>query len=203
MNSRTKMRLGPTVPAIAFLVGAFAVSGCSGESNRDDSSIRLPKRVCWNAFEGEKVEDLLPRGGDATIDDRLDFDLYKSKQSASCLVYVDGNTKFSASANRNAQSPEDIDWSTWKSANPSSINAGDKGISWSTRFSSGAAAYFTCERPSSLPSEEAHWPNSYKYIELELRASGPAKPKEAQKRISSLMDDFVNFSKRKLKCKVQ
>lgn len=79
---------------------------------------------------------------------------------------------------------------------PSSIPVGEKGIVWGT----GAASYFICERSDPPPAVDADWPNSYKYIELNLSAQDPPNEKQAKKALTALMQEFAAFTKKELKC---
>ncbi|MFC9731441.1 hypothetical protein ACFWGM_08780 [Streptomyces roseolus] len=153
---------------------------------------KLPERICWGggAFAGSDVAPLLPPGDKAEFTPRSGafFALTKELDSATCNLYIDGNTKFQAIATRR-NFAESIDWSSWDSADPKPLDLGDKGIIYDT----GAHAYFTCE-----PAKNPNSPG--KYIELRIHADDAPDKSKLQAALPALMKEFMAFAQRELKC---
>ncbi|MFD6811795.1 hypothetical protein, partial [Streptomyces anthocyanicus] len=174
---------------------------------------KLPERICWGggAFAGSDVAPLLPPGdkadgtpragavcgltkehgsgtGEFTPRSGAFFALTKELDSATCNLYIDGNTKFQAIATRR-NFAESIDWSSWDSADPKPLDLGDKGIIYDT----GAHAYFTCE-----PAKNPNSPG--KYIELRIHADDAPDKSKLQAALPALMKEFMAFAQRELKC---
>ncbi|MEU2127521.1 hypothetical protein [Streptomyces sp. NPDC018352] len=180
------MRRFANVAAVAsvFVVLAGLLAGCSSEERK--AVPKLPERICWGAFASSDVSPVLPTGERATFSS-WPFVLTEDHDSVSCILYIDGNTKFSASVSLEAF--EGVDWSSWEKANPKPIDVGEKGIFWGT----GASAYFTCE-PSKGPNSPG------KYIDLYVSAGDAPDESKLPKVLPKLLRQFVAFVQRELKC---
>ncbi|MFF6790103.1 hypothetical protein ACFY9C_13575 [Streptomyces filamentosus] len=181
--TRTAAAVSTAAVAAGLLVGCAA-----GE---EKSVPELPERICWGgAFAGSDVTPLLPPGKKAEFSPLAGrpFILTGDVDSAVCTLYVDGNTKFQASAEFE-EFEESIEWSSWDSADPKPLDVGEKGIV----FDRGALAYFTCE-----PAKNPRSPG--KYIELEITADGAPDKVKLQAALPVLMKEFMAFAQRELKC---
>ncbi|MEV6326241.1 hypothetical protein [Streptomyces sp. NPDC051909] len=175
------------VRASVFVIATGLLTGCS---KGDEKAVpKLPERVCWGAFAGSDVASILPPGDKAEFDvDGASFFLTGDHDSASCNLYIDGNTGFLATADLQ-EFEESIDWTTWYKAKPKPLDAGDRAIVWHN----GAAAYFTCE-----PAKNPNSPG--KYVELSLSVHFAADESKVPGVLSPLMKQFVAFAQRELKC---
>ncbi|GGR32226.1 hypothetical protein [Streptomyces roseolus] len=171
------------------VVTAGLLAGCA--AGEEKAVPELPKRICWGgAFAGSDVTPLLPPGDKAEFSPLAgrSFVLNGDVDSAICTLYVDGNTKFQASADLE-KFEESIEWSSWDSADPKPLDVGEKGII----FDRGALAYFTCE-----PAKNPNSPG--KYIELEITADDAPDKSKLQAALPALMKEFMAFAQRELKC---
>ncbi len=179
-----------TAVASTAAVAAGLLAGCA--AGEEKAAPQLPERVCWGggAFAGSDVAPLLPPGDTVEFspDSGDPFALTKELDSATCTLYIDGNTKFQAVATRR-NFAESIDWSSWDSAHPKPLDVGEKGIIWDT----GAAASFTCE-----PAKDANTPG--KYIELRITANDTPDPAALQAALPQLMKEFQDFAQARLQC---
>lgn len=166
----------------AALVGAILLSGCSASPEKRRPEV--PARVCWDAFAGSDIEPLLPDGETARSETRLPFELYGRKKSVTCVVYVDGNTHFLATAAREPGEFE-LDWSTWEKAWGRPLEVGEKGLIWD----SGTVTYFFCKKPDSRDKIELHLYGS-------IRGDAP----RAERLLTELTKKFMAFAKKELGC---
>lgn len=171
------------------VVTAGLLAGCA--TGEEKAVPKLPERICWNgAFASSDVSPLLPPGDEAKFS-RLagrHFVLTKELDSAICTLYIDGNTKFQASATRR-NFEESIEWSSWDRTNPKPLDLGEKGIIWGT----GAASYFICE-----PAKNRNTPG--RYIELMITANYAPDKSKLQAALPALMKEFMAYAQRELKC---
>ncbi|MFC8898403.1 hypothetical protein [Streptomyces cinereoruber] len=174
--------------ARAAVLGAVApvlLSGCAeGELKAVPEP---PARVCWGAFSGSEVAPFLPAGEKVTVSDG-DFELNESMDSETCSVDVDGVTRFMVNATFR-EFERSIEWSSWDQRDPRPLDVGKKGIIWDV----GAATYFVCE-PSKSPSAPG------KYITLYIAALGKVDSKKAQSAVPGLLEKFMAYAQRELKC---
>ncbi|MFD8013098.1 hypothetical protein [Streptomyces sp. NPDC058955] len=175
--------------ASTAVVTAGLLASCA--ASEEKAVPGLPERVCWNgAFAGSDVSPLLPPGEKAEFSRQSGrhFALAEELDSATCTLYIDGNTKFQAIATRR-DFANSIDWSSWDSADPEPLDLGDKGIIYDT----GAHASFTCEA--------ARNPNAPgRYIELRIHADDAPDRSKLQTALPALMKDFMAYAQRELKC---
>ncbi|WP_371652977.1 MULTISPECIES: hypothetical protein [unclassified Streptomyces] len=153
----------------------------------------LPKSMCWGAFTGKSTASLLPHGGKAELVNKRPFDVFGAKSSTYCTLYIDGDARFVAWAERR-RSGKGTEWNGWALNRGTRIAAGDEGFVWD----GGAGSVFLCERPD-LPRNLA-LPKSAKYVELELTANKAPETAESRKTLTTLMQQYVDFAKRELKC---
>ncbi|MGW0034207.1 hypothetical protein ACWDXD_30840 [Streptomyces sp. NPDC003314] len=170
-------------------VAAGLLTGCA--TGEEKAVPELPERICWNgAFAGSDVSPLLPPGDEVKFS-RLagrHFALTEESDSAICTLYIDGNTKFQASAD--LENFEDsIEWSSWDPAHPKPLAVGEKGIIWDT----GAASYFICE-----PAKNPNSPG--RYIELMITAHYAPDKSKLQAALPELMKEFMAYAQRELRC---
>ncbi|MFD8825513.1 hypothetical protein ACFV1C_24585 [Streptomyces sp. NPDC059605] len=178
-------RFAGSVAAVSvFVVLAGSLVGCS--SGEKKAVPRMPKRICWDVFASSDVSPILPPGERVNISDHP-FALTEDYRSVSCLVYIDGNTKFMADVSLGDF--EGVDWSSFDKADPKPIDVGEKGIFWGT----GASAYFTCE-PSKGPNSPG------KYIDLYVSSDGAPDKSKLPTVLPKLLRQLVEFVRRELKC---
>ncbi|MEL5960049.1 hypothetical protein AADR41_35730 [Streptomyces sp. CLV115] len=178
-------RFGSAAAAVSiFVILAGLLVGCS--DGEREAVPELPKRICWNAFASSDVSPILPTGEKATLS-AWPFVLTEDYDSVNCVLYIDGNTKFSASVSLEAF--EGVDWSSFNKANPKPIDVGEKGILWGA----GAAAYFICE-----PSEGPNSPG--KYIDLQISTHSVPDKSKLPSVLPKLLRQLVAFVQRELKC---
>ncbi|MFE4588916.1 hypothetical protein [Streptomyces laurentii] len=172
----------------AAMAGVFAIGLLVGCSEADPKAVpRLPERVCWGAFSSTEVAEFLPTGDKVTIRARP-FVLADNMDEVTCNVDVDGIERFTAHAAY--QDFEDlIEWGSWAGPDSRPIGVGKKGIVWP----GGAGTYFVCE-PSGSPSEPG------KYIKLYIDTSKPPGKGEVQNTLPGLLQEFLTFAERELKC---
>ncbi|MFJ9828829.1 hypothetical protein ACIRSU_31320 [Streptomyces sp. NPDC101160] len=170
---------------VVILAGVLA--SCS---NGEEKSVpKLPARLCWDVFATSDMSPVLPPGDRAELDtNSSSFWLSKDHDNASCILYIDGNPKFEATAYLWGFE-DSVDWTSWDPAKPKPLHTGDKGIIWAT----GAASYFTCE-----PAKNPNSPGEY--IELRLFADDAPDKSKVQTVLPPLMKQFVAFAQRELKC---
>jgi hypothetical protein len=170
------------------MVGVAAgglLTGCSAVEPK--AVPKLPARVCWGAFSGSEVTPFLPSGDKVGVRARP-FVLAESMDDATCSIDVDGVDRFTANATY--QNFEDlIEWGSWAGPDSRPIGVGKKGIVWP----GGAGTHFVCE-PSKSPSEPG------KYIALYINTSKPPEKKEVQDSLPGLLQEFLTFAERELKC---
>ncbi len=179
-------RSGKIAGTIALSLGLItAVSGCSDEKTK--SAPDLPNKFCWNAFDPEDVHAHLPVG-DETKQDTDPFYFSERRRSVNCLIYVDGNSGFRASAK--LEDDEGFtEWSTYESANPEPIAVGKKGIVWDT----GAATHVACEPTASSG------PSTGKFLRLDIGVTG-TQGKGGRKTLPGILKQFTAFAQKELKC---
>ncbi|MFJ4873478.1 hypothetical protein [Streptomyces sp. NPDC088757] len=174
--------------ARAAVLGALApvlLAGCTEDEPK--AVPELPARVCWGAFSGGDVTPFLPAGEKVTVSDG-DFELKESLDSETCSVDVDGVTRFMANATFR-EFEDSIEWSSWDQLDPRPLDVGKRGIIWDV----GAATYFACE-PSKSPSEPG------KYIVLYVKAFGKVEPEKTRSAVPGLLEKFMAYAQRELKC---
>ncbi|MEU3072311.1 hypothetical protein [Streptomyces laurentii] len=133
------------------------------------------------------MASFLPGGDKAGVRARP-FALAESMDDVTCSVDVDGVDRFTANATY--QNFEDlIEWGSWAGPDSRPIDVGKKGIVWP----GGAGTYFVCE-PSKSPSGPG------KYIRIYINTSKPPEKKEVQDSLPKLLQEFLTFTERELKC---
>ncbi|MEV6654130.1 hypothetical protein [Streptomyces sp. NPDC051219] len=182
-----RLKVFTAATAVTTIAG-LALSGCSAVGDSDEAVPELPQRLCWGAFAGSEVAPLLPGGEEADVRGAAVFDLADGKDTATCTLYIDGNTKFQATARRQGTEDE-VDWSSYEKAKPDPVDVGKKGIVWSN----GAAAYFVCEGAGSSAA-------SGSVVELSLSTVGSPDEEKVRSTLPSLMRKFVGFAQRELDC---
>ncbi len=154
----------------------------------------MPQSVCWDVFKGSDVTGLLPSGGGkVTVDEDPAFDPYSTtRDSANCVLYVDGNTKFLVSVKRHA-STQTIDWSTWDGLAPVEVPVGTKAIVWGNKNASlaGASSYVACDSSA---------PGPTKFLELEVVAQSAPDTKRARATLKKQIQDFTKYASSELEC---
>ncbi|MFD8386277.1 hypothetical protein ACFV2X_48590 [Streptomyces sp. NPDC059679] len=189
MSKRKRITL---TRCIGTLLVSSVLAACS-HGGSDKTAPKVPNRICWGAFPGDEVRTLLKPGSQLSVEAKQPFDLYSGKVDTSCIVYIDGNTGFLAAARR---FDSYTSWGFRKEDYDSRIQVGQEGM----LSDSGAASYFTCNRPANLPQDRWH-PNSEKYIILQIDTwDSPGDPDKNRKALTSLMRKFVPFAQQKLRC---
>lgn len=184
---------------ISLAVAVCAVSGCTSGPAPKENPEQLAKGFCWNAFSRPPVQRHLGTGSEVSTKVDTPFDLYHGAESRSCLIYVDGNTAFYASAERITTGAttlhKSVAWKTVTQHRKRSIDVGDAGA----MADNSAVSAISCTPPgASRPSESL--PNSEKYILLrvDLRESG--KDARSARDLVSLMHEFVDFTRTSFEC---
>ncbi|MYY86315.1 MULTISPECIES: hypothetical protein [unclassified Streptomyces] len=128
------------------------------------------------------------------------FDLYNGKAYRSCLVYADGNTVFSASAERidtgGAPVEESVTWKTATGHRKKRINVGNVGA----MAKNTAVSVITCTPPSSFNPSKTSPPKSEKNILLRVDLRPADKGAQSDADVISLLRDFVNFTQGSFDC---
>lgn len=171
--------------AVAGAVAPVLLAGCA--EDKPKAAPELPARVCWGAFSGSEVTPFLPAGEKVTVSDG-DFVLDESLDSETCSVDVDGITRFTAHATFR-EFERSIEWSSWDSHDPRPLDVGKGGIVWD----GGAATHFVCE-PSTSPSDPG------KYIALYVDTLWKVDTEKTQSAVPGLLEKFMAFAQRELKC---
>ncbi|BAU86583.1 hypothetical protein SLA_5714 [Streptomyces laurentii] len=180
-------RFGKAVRAVvAGVATAGLLAGCSEAEPKAVPKLPSP-RVCWGALAGSEVSPLLPQGDKVSIRARP-FVLAESTDAVTCNVNVDGNVMFAAHATY-WKFEDEVDWSPYDGAHPRPLDVGRKGIIWP----GGAGTHFVCE-PSTSSSDPG------KYIELSINVYKPPDKEETQKALPKLLQEFLTFAERELKC---
>ncbi|MFE7483470.1 hypothetical protein [Streptomyces sp. NPDC057552] len=159
--------------------------GCA--ETKTESTPKLPAEFCWNAFDHEDVQPILPTG-ERLKQDTEEFNFTDRNRSASCLIYVDGNSAFDVHA-RFERNEEIIEWSSFDELEPEPVKIGKKGIVWDT----GAITYFPCGAAAESG------PLVAKYLELKIYVSG-AQVQNQRKTLPGLLKQFTTFAQKELKC---
>ncbi|WP_328944540.1 hypothetical protein OG259_26605 [Streptomyces sp. NBC_00250] len=110
--------------------------------------------------------------------------LYGIRKSATCVVYLDGNNHFMATADREPGA-FDLDWSTWEKAGGAPLDVGEQGLIWN----SGTVTYFFCEKPDSRDKIELH-------LSATIRDDVP----KARRLLTELTKKYLVFAKKELGC---
>ncbi|MEV0281539.1 hypothetical protein AB0I22_34855 [Streptomyces sp. NPDC050610] len=186
-----------TIASATLAILATAVlQGCT--SGHKDSSLKFPDSVCWGAFNGADINNLVPDGKKVSSDTTNNFDLYSGKESTICSVYIDGRTRFLASAHRypvkNSVEQQNL---VENKPNISTIEVGDKGWVWDT----GAASTFACNRPDSRSATDPQHPNSEKYVILRIDTYPPAGKKSSHQLLEKILRGYTDFALEKLLCR--
>ncbi|MGW9299839.1 hypothetical protein ACWHA3_03290 [Streptomyces cyaneofuscatus] len=171
--------------ALSLALVAFA-AGCS-EPEATRTAPKLPHQFCWNAFDREDVQPLLPKGK-AIKQEAGGFQFSERVRYKSCILYVDGNYGFRAFATFEDEE-DSIDWSSWDARRPDEIPVGRKGIAWNT----GAATYIACKPVTGTG------PSSAEFMELRIHLSG-ARGQNERKTLPELLKQFTAFAQKELKC---
>ncbi|MEU8616979.1 hypothetical protein [Streptomyces sp. NPDC048623] len=127
------------------------------------------------------MEPFLPDGEKARSDEGYLFNLYGSRDAVTCVVYVDGNNHFMASANRGYP----IEWSTEERAGGTRLAVGERGLIWD----SGTVTYFVCKRPDSSDK-----------IQLHLSGDIPEDVPKARRLLADLTKKYLAFAQKQLGC---
>jgi len=162
-----------------------SVVGCS--ETQAKTAPELPQQFCWNAFNREDVQALLPVG-EVMKQDTDEFQFSERVRYNSCILYVDGNYGFRAFATFEDEE-KFIDWSSWNPRSPDPLRVGRKGIVWDT----GAATYIACKPVAGTG------PSTAKYLELRIHASGTRGQNERET-LPGLLKQFTAFTEKELKC---
>ncbi|MEW2069260.1 hypothetical protein [Streptomyces sp. NPDC007346] len=162
-----------------------ATVGCAEEETK--TAPKLPEQFCWNAFDRNDIQPFLPVG-DRLSQDTNAFSFSERKQSASCLVHVDGDSAFSARASFQ-ETEAGFEWSSFDRLDPDPLSIGKKGIAWDT----GALTYFPCKTPVDSG------PSTANYLELNIFLSG-ARVQNHRKTLPGLLQQFTTFAQKELKC---
>ncbi|MEU2504668.1 hypothetical protein ABZ621_08135 [Streptomyces sp. NPDC007863] len=170
---------------VAGVVTPVLLAGCS--EGKPKAVPELPARVCWGAFSGSEVTPFLPAGEKVSVSDG-DFRLEESLDSETCSVDVDGITRFMAHATFR-EFEDEIEWSSWDSHHPRPLDVGKGGIIWD----GGAATHVVCEASAS-PSDPG------KYIALYVDTLGEVDTEKTQSAVPGLLEKFMTFAQRELKC---
>ncbi|MFH8984502.1 hypothetical protein [Streptomyces varsoviensis] len=186
----------PIASATLAVLAAASLQGCTSEHKA--SSLKFPDSVCWDAFNGADVKKLVPDGKKFSSDTTNNFDLYNGKESTICSIYIDGRTRFLASAHRypvkNSVEQRNL---VENKPNIAAIKVGDKGWVWDT----GAASTFACNRSDSHPATDPQHPNSEKYVILRIDTYPPAGKKSSHQLLEKTLRHYTDFAVKKLLCR--
>ncbi|MFB7279770.1 hypothetical protein ACFCZV_21870 [Streptomyces hydrogenans] len=171
--------------AVIGVVVPVLLAGCS--ESEPKAVPHLPERVCWGAFSGSEVAALLPEGEKVTVSNDA-FELTDSLDSETCSVDVDGITRFMVNATFR-EFEDEIEWSSWGSRDPRPLGVGKGGVIWD----GGGATHFACE-PSTSPSDPG------KYIALYVHTLGGVDREKIRSAVPGLLEEFMAFAERELKC---
>ncbi|MFE1369878.1 hypothetical protein ACFW84_37350 [Streptomyces anulatus] len=172
------------VTVLSFVLVATG-TGCAEEEKK--AAPKLPQQFCWNAFDRDDVQPILPTG-DRLTEDTESFSFTDRNRAVSCLIHVNGNTAFSAHA-RFHDIEEIIEWSSFDRLKPDPIRIGKKAIVWET----GAITYFPCKAAANSG------PSTAKYLELNIYTSA-AQVKNQRETLPDLLKQFTAFAQKELKC---
>ncbi|MEU3832266.1 hypothetical protein [Streptomyces microflavus] len=171
--------------ALSLTLAALA-AGCS-EPEATETAPKLPQQFCWNAFDRDNVQPLLPNGEEIK-QEAGEFQFSERVRYKSCTLYVDGNYGFRAFATFEDEEGS-IDWSSWDALGPDKVPVGRKGIAWNT----GAATYVACKPVTGTG------PSSAEFMELRIHLSG-ARGQNERKTLPGLLKQFTAFAQKELKC---
>ncbi|MFE7757808.1 hypothetical protein [Streptomyces sp. NPDC057429] len=175
-----------TTAAMAPALLVAALTSCSNDETK--AAPEIPERICWGAFAGKDVTPLLSAGGDAVLRTDPVFALPKDRDKVSCSLNIDGNPKFSASADL-WESEKYIDWATYEEKGTDPLDVGKKGRIWP----SGSATYFECEAPKSSSGPG-------RYIALSLFVYDSPDQQEVRRTLPKLLKQFMTFAQKELDC---
>lgn len=169
----------------------LVVGGCSQEP----SVPSIPKSLCWGAFRGEEIAPLLPTGKESQVaTSGPEFDVVTVHSSRSCRVYIDEKESFLAWAGVRSTG-KGSSWNHWSGRQKTSpVDVGDEGF----LFRKGVSSVMLCERPG-LPRSPT-LSEAMKYVEMAIIVDHAPKDEVARTALPSLLRQYAQFVKQKLKC---
>ncbi|MGZ9931217.1 hypothetical protein ACXNSR_15145 [Streptomyces sp. NC-S4] len=172
------------VVAVAVAVGAALLAGCSG--GKAPAPPALPGSTCFGAFTPTELAPLMGTGEEVRVDGPADVRLSAGRKSALCNIYVDGKTRFFASAERLPQGQHFFWAPAVDEQKPEPLPFVENGKLWD----GGAAVFLSCNGPTEA-------------FELKLWLDGSTEHIEQEERrplFAGLMKKYLGFAKEQTGC---
>ncbi|MEV7560315.1 hypothetical protein [Streptomyces sp. NPDC089795] len=169
---------------VAVAAGAALLAGCSDD--KASAAPELPASTCFGAFTPTELAPFMGTGEEARVAGPADVRLSAGRKSAICNIYVDGKTRFFASAERLPQGQH----FTWAPAvdeqEPEPLPFAGNSKLWD----GGAAIFLSCDGPTDA-------------FELKLWLDGSTEHIEQGERrplFAGLMKKYLDFARQQTGC---
>ncbi|MEU9085279.1 hypothetical protein [Streptomyces sp. NPDC048357] len=183
-GAAARTRATPVVAA-ALAVGFALLSGCAAVEKPSAASKVRPE-TCFGVFTPSELAPLLGRGDEVTVDSPYDLELNAQRRGVTCNIYVDGKTRFFATADRLPQGQYFVWAPAVDEQKPDALPFAQNSKLWD----GGAAVVLECSGPTDA-------------FELRLWIDGSAEKIRQDARrplFTELMQKYLDFAKEQTGC---
>ncbi|MFJ3832709.1 hypothetical protein ACIPWI_32855 [Streptomyces sp. NPDC090046] len=169
---------------VTVAVGAALLAGCS--EGKASAAPELPASTCFGAFTPTELAPLMGTGEKVQVDGPADVRLSAGRKSAICNIYVDGKTRFFASAERLPHGQHFFWAPAVDEQKPEPLAFAENSKLWD----SGAAIFLSCNGPTGA-------------FELKLWLDGSTeqiKQEERRPLFAGLMKKYLDFAREQTGC---
>ncbi|MCX5179079.1 hypothetical protein [Streptomyces virginiae] len=180
------MMAGPRThrAVVAVAVGTALLAGCS--DGKVSAVPELPASTCFGAFTPTELAPFMGTGEEVRVAAPADARLTAGRKSAICNIYVDGKTRFFASAERLPQG-QHFSWApAVDEQKPEPLPFAENSKLWD----SGVAIFLSCNGPTEA-------------FELKLWLDGSTeqiKQEERRPLLAGLMKKYLDFARQQTGC---
>ncbi|MFE5521647.1 hypothetical protein ACFQ9Q_28605 [Streptomyces virginiae] len=169
---------------VAVAAGAALLAGCS--DGKTSAAPELPASTCFGAFTPTELAPFVGTGEEVRVDAPADARLTAGRKSAICNIYVDGKTRFFASAERLPQGQHFFWAPAVDEQKPEPLPFAENSKLWD----GGAAIFLSCKGPTEA-------------FELKLWLDGSTErieQKERRPMFAGLMKKYLDFARQQTGC---
>ncbi|MER6318474.1 hypothetical protein ABT237_32600 [Streptomyces sp. NPDC001581] len=170
----------------AVVVGIAVLVGCS--DGKESAAPELPESTCFGAFTPAELAPFMGAGREVRVDAPADVRLSASRKSAICNIYVDGKTRFFATADRLPEGQHFVWAPSVDEQKPEALPFAQNSKLWD----GGVAVVLTCSGPTDA-------------FELRLWIDGSVEKVRQDARrplFTELMKKYLDFAKQQTGCGV-